>query len=290
MRITSSMLQSRVLRDLQGNLAALAQAQAQISSGRRFEKMSEDPIAGASVLTSDRGLRGIDQYRRNSSAARTRTDAEEAVLDQLTDLLTRARQLAVQEGNATSTPATRAGAKAEVDRIIEQVVSLGNTKVGSEYLFAGHLVTSAAFDTAGNYLGDDGQRQSEIGEGYLITSNHSGRELLVSSGVMTGLQALSTQLGTGTPTTIAGTLAALDAAFTNTQNLLATTGARVGQIESAMQNSDALSTNLTLRRSRDFDAEIEEASTRLISLQTTLQASLQAASRILNTTLTDYLR
>ncbi len=284
------MLQSRVLRDLQGNLAALAQAQAQISSGRRFEKLSEDPIAGASVLTSDRGLRGIDQYRRNSSAARTRTDAEEAVLDQLTDLLTRARQLAVQEGNATSTPATRAAAKAEVDRIIEQVVSLGNTKVGSEYLFAGHLVTSAAFDTAGNYLGDDGQRQSEIGEGYLITSNHTGRELLVSSGVMTGLQALSTQLGTGTPTTIAGTLAGLDAAFTSTQNLLATTGARVGQIESAMQNSDALSTNLTLRRSRDFDAEIEEASTRLISLQTTLQASLQAASRILNTTLTDYLR
>ena len=50
------------------------------------------------------------------------------------------------------------------------------------------------------------------------------------------------------------------------------------------------STNLTLRRSRDIDADIEQASTRLISLQTTLQASLQAASRILNTSLTDYLR
>lgn len=290
MRITNSLLQSRVLRDLQGNLSALARAQAQISSGKRFEKMSEDPAAGASVLTSDRGLRGIDQYRRNSAAARTRTDAEESVLDQLTDLLSRAKQLAVQEGNVTSTPTTRAAAKAEVDRLIEQVVSLGNTKVGSEYLFAGHLVTSAAFDTAGNYLGDDGQRQSEIGEGYRITTNHTGRELLVSSGVMTGLKALSTELGTGTPSTIAGTLTALETALTNTQTLLATTGARVGQIESAMQNSDALSTNLTLRRSRDFDADIEEASTRLISLQTTLQASLQAASRILNTTLTDYLR
>jgi flagellar hook-associated protein 3 FlgL len=181
-------------------------------------------------------------------------------------------------------------AKAEVDRIIDQVVSLGNTRVGSEYLFAGHFVTTAAFDSAGNYLGDDGQRQSEIGEGYLVTANHTGRELLVNSGVMTGLEALSTQLGTGTPTTVAGTLTALDTAFTNTQNLLATTGARVGQIESAMQNSDALSNNLTLRRSRDIDADIEQASTRLISLQTTLQASLQAASRILNTTLTDYLR
>ena len=290
MRITSSLIQSRVLRDLQGNLSALAQVSAQISSGKRFEKMSEDPVAAASVLTSERGLRGIDQYRRNSAAARTRTDAEEAVLDQLTDLLTRAKQLAVQEGSATSTPSTRNAAKAEVDRIIEQVVSLGNTKVGSEYLFAGHLVTSPAFDAAGNYLGDDGQRQSEIGDGYRITTNHTGRELLTNSGVFTGLTALSTQLGSGTPAGVAGTLTALDTAFTNTQTLLATPGARVGQIESAMQNSDALSTNLTLRRSRDIDADIEQASTRLISLQTTLQASLQAASRILNTSLTDYLR
>ncbi|MEO8633718.1 MAG: flagellar hook-associated protein FlgL [Gemmatimonadales bacterium] len=290
MRITNSLLQSRILRDLQGNLSSLSQAQSQISSGKRFEKVSEDPIAGASVMTSDRGLRGIGQYRRNSASARTRTDAEEAVLDQLTDLLTRAKQLAVQEGSATSTPTTRAGAKSEVDRIIEQVVSLGNTKVGSEYLFAGHLVSGPAFDAAGGYLGDDGQRQSEIGEGYLITTNHTGRELLTNSGIMTGLKSLSTQLGTGTPATIAGTLTALDTAFTNTQTLLATTGARVGQIDSAMQNSDALSTNLTLRRSRDIDTDIEEASTRLISLQTTLQASLQAASRILNTTLTDYLR
>jgi flagellar hook-associated protein 3 FlgL len=290
MRITNNLLQSRILRDLQSNLGSLAQAQAQISSGKRFDKVSEDPVAGTSVMTSDRGLRGIDQYRRNSAAARTRTDAEEAVLDQVTDLLTRAKQLAVQEGSATSTPTTRAAAKGEVDRIIEQVVSLGNTKVGSEYLFAGHLVATPAFDRAGNYMGDDGQRQAEVGQGYLIIPNHTGRELLVSSGVMSGLKALSTQLGSGTPTTIANTLTALDTAFTNTQTLLSTTGARVGQIDSAMQNSDALSTNLTLRRSRDLDTDIEAASTRLISLQTTLQASLQAASRILNTTLTDYLR
>jgi flagellar hook-associated protein 3 FlgL len=290
MRITNNLLQSRILRDLQSNLGSLAQAQAQISSGKRFDKVSEDPVAGTSVMTSDRGLRGIDQYRRNSAAARTRTDAEEAVLDQVTDLLTRAKQLAVQEGSATSTPTTRAAAKGEVDRIIEQVVSLGNTKVGSEYLFAGHLVATPAFDSAGNYMGDDGQRQAEVGQGYLIIPNHTGRELLVSSGVMSGLKALSTQLGSGTPSTIAGTLSALDTAFTNTQTLLSTTGARVGQIDSAMQNSDALSTNLTLRRSRDLDTDIEAASTRLISLQTTLQASLQAASRILNTTLTDYLR
>src|SRR5262245_33134049 len=142
MRITNSLLQQRVLQNLQTNLAKFASTQGQIASGKRFERMSEDPLGGNQVMTADRALRGIEQYRRNSAAARTRTDAEEAALNQLTDLLTRAKELAVQEGSASGTALTRASVKAEVDGIIEQVVQLGNTQVGSEYIFAGNQVTT----------------------------------------------------------------------------------------------------------------------------------------------------
>ncbi len=100
MRISTSLLQTRTLRDIQANLAALSQAQSQVSSGKRFERMSEDPLAGSQVMAADRGLAAITQYRRNSTSARTRTDTEESVLSQLTDLISRAKELALQEGSA----------------------------------------------------------------------------------------------------------------------------------------------------------------------------------------------
>ncbi len=290
MRISNSLLQQRVLDNLQRNLSGYAKAQNQVATGRRFERLSEDPLAGSQVMTAERGLRGIAQYRRNSTAARTRMDAEEATLNQLTDLLSRAKELAIQEGSSSGTPVTRAAAKAEVDAIVEQVIQLGNTKVGNEYLFAGDMVTTQPFDAAGAYFGDDGVRGAEVGQGYLLTSNHNGRELLVTSNVLSSLQALSTQLGTGTPLTVAATATGIDTAFTNVQTLLSATGARVRQIESAMQNTDALETNLTLRKSDLQDISLEEATTRFAGLQSTLQAALLSASRVLNTSLTDYLR
>lgn len=290
MRISTNMLQQRILSNLQQNFSNFAAAQNQVSTGKRFERLSEDPLSGVQVMTADRGLRGIDQYRRNSSAARTRTDAEEATLSQVTDLLTRAKELTLQEGSASGTADTRAAAKAEIDRIIEQVVQLGNTQVGNEYIFAGDMVNTSPFDASGAYLGDDGVRKAEVGQGYLITTNHTGRELLVNSGVLTTLQSLSTQLGSGTPATIGILAGNIDNAFTNVQTLMSTNGARVRQIESAMQNSDALETNLTLRRSDLSEVNIEQATTQFVGLQNTLQAALLSASRVLNTSLTDYLR
>lgn len=290
MRISNSQLQQRVLENLQRNLSSFAQAQHQVSTGKRFERLSEDPLAGSQVMTADRGLRGIEQYRRNSAAARTRTDAEEAALGQITDLLTRAKQLALQEGSASGNADSRAATKAEVDRIIEQMVQLGNTQVGNEYIFAGDQVTTTPFDMGGAYYGDDGVRRAEIGQGYTVATTHTGRELLVNSGVLSSLQALSTQLGTGTPATVGLTAGNIDSAFANVQTLLATNGARVRQIESAMQNSDALETNLSLRKSDLQEIDIEEATTKFVGLQNTLQAALLSASRVLNTSLTDYLR
>ncbi len=275
---------------MQSNLSDMAQAQQQVSTGKRFERLSEAPLAGSQVMAAERGLRGIEQYRRNSSAASARTDAEESVLSQVTDLLARAKELALQEGSATSTTQTRSAAKAEVDRIIEQVVQLGNTQVNNEYIFAGHMVSTSPFTGAGVYQGDDGQRQTEIGQGHIITTNHTGRELLVDSGVVDSLQALSTELGSGTSATVGLTATGLDGSFNNVQTLLATTGARSRQIDSALQNGDALETNLQLRRNDLQGIDFEEATTRFVGLQTTLQAAMLSASKILNTNLVDYLR
>lgn len=290
MRITTSILHQNVLRNVLATQEKLARAQDDVSTGQRVRQLSDDPVTGAQVLRVDSTLRGIEQYRRNTTAVRARTDAEDSVLQQVTTLLTRAKELAVQEATGTSSNTSRAAADAEVTRIIEQVIQLGNTSVGGEFLFGGHQTQTPPFDVTGAYLGDAGTRQAEIGQGYLVTTNHTGADLLVNSGVIASLQALQAELATGTPASVGTTQAGLDSAFTNVQTLLATTGARSRQLDTALQSLDAETDSLAAERSALQDVDFEEATIRLVGLQTTLQAALGAANRILNTSITEYLR
>ncbi|HYC33564.1 MAG TPA: flagellar hook-associated protein FlgL [Gemmatimonadales bacterium] len=290
MRVTDNMRQAQVLRHLQGNLAELARAQSQVATGKRFTRPSEDPVAASRVMRAEQALRGLTQYRRNTTAVRARVDAEEAVLDQVTDLMTRAKELATEQATDSATPATRAIAAAELDRVIEQVIQLGNTRVGSEHLFGGHQTAAPPFQPDGTYLGDDGARQAELSDGYVITTNHTGRELLVQSGALGGLTALRDALRAGTRDGVAAAAPAVDDAFANVQTLLAETGARSRQIDTAIENIDASESSVGIGITTDQGITLEEATTRMMSVQTTLQAALLSTSRLLQTSLTEYLR
>lgn len=290
MRVTNNMRQAQVLRDLQAGLAKLADAQQQVATGKRFTRPSEDPVAASRVMRGDRNLRGITQYRRNSTAVRTRVDAEEATLNQLTDLLTRAKELGVSQGSDTATPSSRTETAAELDRIIEQVVALGNTKVGSEYLFGGGQVATPPFQADGTYLGDDTGRQAEIAEGYVIDTNHTGRQLLQNSGVVTSLVAMRDALRAGTATGVAGTISGIDSAFDQVQVLLAETGARSRQLDTVAENLTASQSTITTAQTADQGISVEEAATRMVSVQTALQAALTSTSQVISMSLVNYLR
>jgi flagellar hook-associated protein 3 FlgL len=289
-RVTNNMRQTQVLRDLQAGLAKLADAQQQVASGKRFTRPSQDPVAAARVMQADRALRGITQYRRNSTAVRVRVDAEEATLNQLTDLLTRAKELGVGQGSDTATAASRGETAAELDRIIEQVVALGNTKVGSEYLFGGGQTSVPPFQADGTYLGADAVRQAELAPGYVIDTNHTGRELLETSGVVSGLAALRDALRAGTAAGVAATVGGIDSAFDQVQVLLAETGARSRQLDTVAENLTASESTLTAAQVADQGISVEEAATRMMSVQTALQAALTSTSKVISMSLVDYLQ
>lgn len=290
MRVTNNMRQEQVLRSLRSNAAALAKAQEQISSGRRIERASDDPVAAARLMRSARGLRGVEQYRRNVTGVRAQLDAEESVLDQVGDLLTRAKELATSQASDTASAKTRTATAAEVDRLIEQVVQLGNTKVGHEYLFGGHQTATPPFQADGSYLGDDGTRQAEIGAGYLVDTTHTGRQLFSASGAIGALTSLRDELRTGTTATIAGTITGLDTAFDRTQVHLAENGARARQLDVAGQNLDASESSLTVAQNADGGISLEETTTRMLAIQNTLQAAYLSTNRLLNLSLTEYMR
>lgn len=293
MRITNSIIQSASLASIQENLQGMATAQQQVASGTRLQVPSDDPTAAAAVLRTDSQLRALDQYGRNIDNASSRLGSEENVLNQLTNLLSRAEQLAVSQGGSTANADTRAAARQEVEQLKATAVDLGNTTLAGVYLFGGVYGDKPPFDATGATdpaRPPVGQHDVEIAADQRAASNHDGNQVFVASGVLASLTKLSDALAANDGTAVAQAGRDVNTAFNDVQSLLGEVGARSARLQVAKDNISSFKVNLQSTRSNLADVDMETAVTQLVSRQSTYQAALAATARVMQTTLTDYLR
>jgi len=288
------MIQSRATSVLQLNLQQMSQANDQVGSGNRYQTFADDPQAQSSIMQTSGSLRALTQYQRNVSDAQARTTAEDSVLDQLSTMLDRAKQIAVQQGTPNGSPDTRAGAKAEVDDLIDSVVGLGNTKYLDGYLFGGDNVTDAPLTNTPPFYATatppSGQHTTQIAAGQLFKANHNAKEIFLDTNALGALKQLSDALASNDTTQIGNALTSINNATTSVQGVVGDLGARENQLEVTSSNLDALSTNLTTFKSNLSDVDYEAAMTALVSRQTAYQSAMLATSKVLGMTLSDYLR
>jgi flagellar hook-associated protein 3 FlgL len=289
------------LAGLQKNMALLQKSQAEVTSGKRLTAPSDDPGATMSIMQSGSALRALEQYRTSVSSASSRLAVEDAALSQVGDLMSRAKVLAVQASGDTATAATRALANTEIQQIFQDVVAIGNTKYGNEYLFGGQRSTTEPFAATGSgatldYTSSNpsGQRAIGIGEGQTITPNHDGTRILITTGVLDAVKSLSAALDSTSPSYgsagIATAMTKIDSASNAVQAVVGETGATANSLTVAGQNIDALKLNLTAFKSTLEDVDMEKAMTELTTRQVAYQAAMLATSKVMGLTLTDYLK
>lgn len=297
MRITNSIIQQTSLSNVQKGLRELYRAQEQVSTGKKIRIASDDPVGASTSMTTRSSIRALEQYRRGIQAATARASAEEGVLDQITDVLSRAKELGVAFGSDTVNADQRRQAAIEVDELLKQVVSLGNTKFNDAYLFAGtgpNVAPYATIVTGGNIdfstTSPAGTLQIEVSATHSVPGNHNGTEVFEDTGVLTSLRELSTALRSGDREAVIAAAASVDGAFDQIQSLIGEVGARVSSLQVTDANLNALDAGLQVLKSDVEDVEIEKAITELMGRQTSYQAALMSTSRIMGMTLADYLR
>lgn len=290
MRITNSILHRTAGAGVARGLQQLEEATRRATTGLRVERPSDDPAATSAILTASSSIRAIEQYRRNLSAAESRLAVEDDVLWQLSDLVSRARELGVGQSGETATAATRRGARLEVDGILESVRNLGNIRLGETWVFGGDEPHRPPFGDDPGLPIPGGDAVLEVGPGRYLPGAHSARTVFQDTGVMAGLSALSDALERDDQPAIAGALRQLDAAHASVQELVAEVGARTNGLEVTRENLAALDLNLRIHRSDLQDVEMEEAISQLVRKQVGYQTALAANARILSLNLTDYLR
>lgn len=301
MRITNNITTQNALRTMQRGQREIAAANDRVTTGLRFQTASEDPTAAAQVMRTSGSLRALEQYRRNIDAATARVASEEGVLDQLGDILSRARELGMSQATSTADASTRQVAKAEVDELLRFAISLANTRSGEAYLFGGSHASVPPFavdeSDPGGVLAftttdPSGDLKIEISSGQLLNTSHDGTQVFgtLTDGPLAALRDLSAALATDDQEAIGNASSGLRTAFDSVQMLVGDVGAWMNQLEMTGSNLKALKVTLETFRSDVQEVDFEQAVTELVGRQTAFQAAMMATSRVMGMNLTDYIR
>ena len=118
MRITQNMLTGFANVTLQQSQSKLLKTQTQLSTGNKINKASDDPAGMRKILDYRGSLSRIAQYKDNISIGKERIKTAESTLDTIQDLLTEAKEIALDnEGNE---PSVRATAAESLQRAVEE--------------------------------------------------------------------------------------------------------------------------------------------------------------------------
>ena len=306
MRITNALVTRETITRLGLNSERLQEAQERVSSGLKLKTISDDPVAGAQVMETSSALRGITQFKRNAQSIGSELDAEDTALGSVTDLLTRAKELAISQAGATANATTRTATAAEVKQLIGQAVMVGNTKVGDAFLFGGANSSNVQpFDVnqttqpplyvavpAGQTapVAPQGGRRVEVAPGQTVGGAHDGNSAFVTTGVLSSLKALYDGLVNNDAPAIQASSTGIDGAIDAVQALVGDVGARRNQIDAVQAGLGASEANLTQVKSDLSEVDMEQAITEMVSRQTAYQAAMMASSKVMGMSLADYLK
>lgn len=200
MRIADKMQYNQVQANLAKNRSDMAELQNQAATQKRINKPSDDPLASARVLGSRTEERGSLQFIKNINNAKSFLEFSDQSLAELSETLVRAKELALsQASDASSSPETRQVTALEIEQIYNQVVQIGNRKLGERYIFGGTQTQNQPFNPYGEYRGNSDDMKVQIHKDSFVALNVPGSKIFMGKGLSGDGVARSSQ---STPRTV----------------------------------------------------------------------------------------
>jgi flagellin len=238
----------------------LGTAMERLSSGKRINSAKDDAAGLAIATTMTSQIRGMSQAIRNSNDGIALAQTADGALNEVTNMLQRVRELAVQSKSGTYQQTDRDNLQAEVTELTSQIDDiLTNTKFNGVTLFS---KTSGTDVTVTIQAG---------------TNSADTIDLTVKGidGALVDATALDVSSDTNAGTTIDN----VDDALTAVNTIRATLGAGQSRLESAVNNLTNNVTNMSDARSRIEDADYSAETTNLAKAQILSQASTAMLSQ-----------
>jgi flagellar hook-associated protein 3 FlgL len=145
MRVTERQQVDSLVTALQKLRSNIFERTEQISSGKRVNRPSDDPIAAERITQFRNLLRTTDRRLTSVNEGAGRLNLSESVLNEAGNSIQRAKELALRMRNDTNSAGERRNAALEVQHLIEGLAGIGNTVLNGRFLFAGSQTQTAPF-------------------------------------------------------------------------------------------------------------------------------------------------
>ena len=292
-RVTDSSIHTRVLANLQRNIARGEKIQEQLSSGKQLNRPSDSPTGTVSSLQLRAESRANHQYARNADDGLGWLGTLDDTLSSASTLVNRARDLAVQGLNqGAGNSQSNAALAAEMDQVRSSLIGYANTRYLDRPVFGGTTAGGTAYDTDGTYVGDAGQTARTVGAGTKVRVDANGPEVFGSGDdqLFAVLKDLSDSIRAGDTSAMAANLTKLD----NASNIMKTAhsdiGARYNRLTQMKQSAQDRLLTVTSQLSDIEDVDLPKTIMEMQLQQTSYQAALAASAKVIQPSLIDFLR
>ncbi len=138
-----------IFANIQNNLLKLAsdlhKTKASISSGKKYQSISEDPATISQMLGLAKDSRQVTQYQRNLETAQQWLSATESALGSINQVVQGVIGLANQMATGSYTASQRQNAALQVQGWLAEVMQAGNQQYDGHYLLSGYRVDTQPF-------------------------------------------------------------------------------------------------------------------------------------------------
>lgn len=305
MRVTNRMLINNMINNIGGNLRRMEKYQNRLSTGKKINVPSDDPVVAARALKLRTDVSRLEQYDRNVKDALSWMEITESSLANITDILHRARVLAVQGANGTTTPEDTQKIEEEVKQLKHQLIQVANSTYSGRYIFSGFKTDQKLLNEDGSFaievINDVEKIVYEVDIGDDIRINLTGGDVFNNGGDATALDPNSplmielfnqfiAALNVGDHSTVGGLLDDIDEHMDNITRVRADVGARYNRLELTENRLSKNIYNFTKLMSENEDIDQAENIMLLKSEENVYQASLAGGARIIQPSLMDFLR
>jgi flagellar hook-associated protein 3 FlgL len=289
--------QATWLREVQAGIGRLERrlldAQATVSSQKKLRAPSDDPAGTARAGRLRGEVTQLSALGEGVGFGTAILGAEDAALDQAQAILTRAREIATQHAGELSSAAARQSAE-EVAELERDLLALGNTAIAGRHVFGGLATGSApftgldepGFDPATTYTGPADPFFIRIGSEETIRLSTPGDQVFGQA--IAAVDALRQTLTTGAAPV--GSLDDLEAAAETLRLERSSVGGRLTRLTNRDQEIGAAVDGRRQLLASIEDADLTESVIQLVQLQSALEAALAASSRLLETSILDFVR
>jgi flagellar hook-associated protein 3 FlgL len=297
MRVTFAQQYRQSLDNMQQAAQRLADYQRQVSSGKRLERISDDPAAAAGAVSERNGLAQIDQYTQSNDSAYSRLTVVDTVMSDIITKLTAAQVSAASAAGTNASAAQRTAAAQQLSGLKDALLDDFNTSFQGNYVFSGTASTTKPYVTGAGgtvnpYAGSNTEVFVDVAHGRAVPIGMDGSALTqgsASTDLFTTMDNLISAINAGDNDGISKYTAEVNDAFARVTTAQSRVGTAMNTLESEQQQMTTAKLASTKRLSQLEDANMVDAISGMQEADTAYKASLAASANTSKLSLMDYL-